>query len=65
MNSDEIQNALTHVLVAMGAAWAASHGIDSATFSSLVGAAVALGAGIYSVINHWNKIKTPEGAKNG
>lgn len=60
MNYDEIENLATNLLVAVGAGWAASHGIDQATFSSVAGALVALIAGGYSIYTHWNKIKVSE-----
>lgn len=60
MNTDEIKNAITTVVLLLGSSWAGSHGIDPTSISGLVGDIVTLGAGIYSIVNHWNMIKVPE-----
>jgi len=63
MNPDEVKNLATNLIVAVGASWAASHGIDQATFSSVVAGILAVGAGFYSVAGHWNMVKAPENAQ--
>lgn len=60
MNPDEIKNAITTIVLAVGSGWAGSHGIDQASVSALIGDVITLGAIGYSIVGHWNKVKVPE-----
>jgi hypothetical protein len=48
-----ILSSLRSIVITSGTAWAVTHGISSANFEALVGAAFALAAAAWGVYNGW------------
>lgn len=55
-----ILSTIRTTLITAGTGWALTHGIDQGTVEAIVGAAVALGAGIWGAWNGWKTAKQPK-----
>ena len=65
-NKNETQNYIVLAVIAATTAWAGNHGVDSATWSSLVTSlvpiAIGAAAGLWSIISNFNQKKVHEDA---
>ena len=60
MNSDEIQSAVTKLVIMALTGVATKYGIDGSTLMTMAAGVGAAAAFIYGVYQHWNMTKVPE-----
>ena len=60
MNSDEIQSAITKLVIAMMTGVATKYGMDGNTLTMIAAGVGAFAAFLYGVFQHWNMTKVPE-----